>query len=291
MSAGVQLEQIADGKLLPPNLLVNPGFEIWQRGAGPFTTTDGFSADEWALKGGTGQSVSRSASPKSGVYGLSYTNTSGAARSLNQGVEAYKSLEGLYVTFSVWVNCATASMARAFITDYVAAQESVVSGYHTGGGAWERLTAVKLIRTGLATYASHPHSFGVQVGIVVDGNVTGMLIDGASLVLGNFPQGVPFLPLNPAEDMQRCERFYEGGASWMFQGISGVSLSQNRQTWQIDFKTLKSAAATVTGTPSGGNGTWDGIIGGANQTHFRTGFTNIVGNDAGGTVTWTAEVT
>src|SRR5439155_10376677 len=29
------------------NLLVNPGFDIWQRGNGPFTATGAYSADRW----------------------------------------------------------------------------------------------------------------------------------------------------------------------------------------------------------------------------------------------------
>src|SRR5262249_46089074 len=46
------------------NLLTNGGFEIWQRGAGPFNTASAFTADRWQIvpSGSPGYSVSRIAS-------------------------------------------------------------------------------------------------------------------------------------------------------------------------------------------------------------------------------------
>src|SRR5215831_2861310 len=47
-------EQVANPLLGPsaqrPNLLTNGGFEIWQRGNGPFTA--GYHADRWTLQAG-----------------------------------------------------------------------------------------------------------------------------------------------------------------------------------------------------------------------------------------------
>ena len=42
----LRFHQIQSYGHYPQNLLVNPGFEIWQRGAGPFTTDNTFHADE-----------------------------------------------------------------------------------------------------------------------------------------------------------------------------------------------------------------------------------------------------
>ena len=47
---GPRFPQIVSYDRVPKNLLINPGFEIWQRGAGPAVISpSGFSfqADEW----------------------------------------------------------------------------------------------------------------------------------------------------------------------------------------------------------------------------------------------------
>ena len=41
------------------NLLINPSFEIWQRGSGSFTSDDDYTADLWKIDmQGVGESVS-----------------------------------------------------------------------------------------------------------------------------------------------------------------------------------------------------------------------------------------
>jgi len=205
MTAGIQLEQIGDGKTLPQNLLINPGFEIWQRGVGPFTSGSTFSSDEWWFTGFRLTVDKETTNQRYGSSCLKVDHATGGTDSVRQGIENYKSLEGQWLTFSAWVWCDTANAVSLRLVDYNGSKENALSDYHSGGSGWEHLTVVKKIRTGLLSTASFPHSFGLSADLYfVDVAVTDALMDGASLVIGNFPQGVPFIPLNPADDQARC---------------------------------------------------------------------------------------
>lgn len=226
---GQRLDQVAGGKYMLPNLLVNPGFEVWQRGAGPFTcalASGTFSADEWQanlVSGGNAGTISRNSSPKFGSYCLDLTVTSGMAYAA-QGVEAWKSLEGAYITFGVWAKTSVADKAYLQIADDKSGVEVTTSAYHTGGGDWERLVATKLIRTGLIPAGSpYPHDFPLRLSLVMS-DVGSVQFDGAVAVAAEvpFPEGVAYAPPNPGDDWKRCERFFQkigtGGAALVSMG-------------------------------------------------------------------------
>lgn len=242
-----------------PNLLINPGFEIWQRGAGPFntvvTTHTVFTADEWAVltNGGTA-TAQRSSSPASGVYALEMSCSTNILHGISQGVEQYKSLEGLYITFSVSVKCSAVNDTRILIADYISSSDAAYSDYHPGDSAWHRLTVTKLIRTGLATYAPWAHAFGIvlQVGSVGTGSV---FVDEAVAVAakGPFPEGLVFTPPNPADDMTRCERFFEvhGGVSQTVPSLYQYATTAGYFGYAVPWHTVKYATPTLTKA-----GTW-----------------------------------
>lgn len=220
MGGAIQQNQINNYGYAQANLLVNPGFEIWQRGTA-FTLgpPPQFAADEWTLDGvgGSGCVAQRSISPLYGTYSAKLTMVGAVEMNFSQGVENYKSLEGQYLTFSMWCKTSLPNALRVRIADYDGGVEDSYSSYHSGGGGWEHLTAIKLIRTGLTPYAPWEHSFGIRVSAFL--SVAGdAWVDGATLAFGNFPQGLPYIPLNPAEDVMRCERFYQ---------ISGPSEAHN----------------------------------------------------------------
>jgi hypothetical protein len=251
MPQNLQQNQVNSYGYVPPNILINGGLEIWQRGAGPFTPSLAFSADEWMLTvapGGT-LSVTREAVVKNtGVYSLKAVQAVFPNSGLSQGIEGYKSFEGMTLTFSCWVNT-TDTNTFVFLSDYDGSVVNAISSPHSGSGQWERLTVVKTIRTGLTTVASFPHSFGMRVGVTSGNAAATYYIDGATLVVGNFPEGVPFVPANTAEDMQRCERFYETGVL-LWQGYSS-SAWEPSYSWS--YHTKKYAIPTAT------NSVWDGL--------------------------------
>ena len=244
----LQQNQMNSYGYLPQNLLVNPGFEIWQRGAGSFTGDGAITADEWQMDFSTGpMSVDRNSSPK---FGTNCAEISAPDNSvLRQGIEAYKSLESLSLTFSAWIKTSTSNAALLRLRDYDGSTVEIETGaYHTGSGDWEHLTVTKVIRTGLQTAAGITHGFGLSADLRFDAACTAY-IDGASLVIGNYPEGVPFIPLNLADDWSRCQRFYEklgrhNGGEYM--SISGYGTSGDTYKQSIGFSTLKSAVPTVT---------------------------------------------
>lgn len=199
------------------NLLINPGFETWKRGAGPYVRTAGnamFGADEWWVHGGnaTSFSVQRNASPKFGNYCAECTVTAppGSYAYVQQGVEDYKSLEGQWVTYSVWVRASLENAVRLSFFDWNGStSDGGFSDWHTGSGDWEQLVFTKKIRTGLSQHTTTAHNFGIYASVLGYGDVV-YSVDGAVLVEGYYPEGVPFVPPNPATDLERCQRFYQG---------------------------------------------------------------------------------
>jgi len=131
---------------------------------------------------------------------------------LRQGVEVGQWLRGSVVTFSAWVNTGDAGAVRLEVSDYAGGSvETALSPHHSGSGDWEQLTVVKELRPDIAwQYSGFPHWFPVAVGFRVNETLaTYTRVDNAMLVVGAFPDGVPFVPLPPGEDWARCERFYE----------------------------------------------------------------------------------
>jgi hypothetical protein len=110
----------------PDNLLINGGFEIWQRGtsglAGGTSATTGFMADRWqALRGSfaAGLTGSREAGTGPSRYALRLTRAAGNTSTTN--ISVYQTLEtadceplaSQQVTFSAWVR-AGATFAGTF---------------------------------------------------------------------------------------------------------------------------------------------------------------------------------
>jgi len=296
MTAGIQQEQIGYGKELANNLLVNPGFEIWQRGVGPFTADNAWVADEWqldSLQGGESHSCEReSTNKKFGTYSVKYTGTDiENGGGVQQGIEHYKSLEGLWLTFSVWVKT-TKSDVHLHIVDYDGSLDTVASADHSGGGDWEQLTVTKQIRTGLTTYAGHPHSFGLRVGCTFPSGTGTFYADGASLVVGEYRSGVDFLPLNPAEDMQRCERFYQTEGVFAL-GFSGNAVNGVTYYAFSSFHTAMYAIPTITLTDGGASGfpAVPGVVSVSNKTIREARVCNDALSSDYFSSAWKAEVT
>jgi hypothetical protein len=246
-----------DAFVLPKNLLANGGFEIWQRGTGPFTGQI-FSADEWKAEIQAGATFSVSKETTNHLSGeacatIDFTSGGGNSAWLAQCPENYKSLSGKYLTFSVWVKTSVADCVRVWLTDQTSGGGDSASGsIHTGGGDWERLTVTKLIRDDLVPQGgAWPHGFGLQVYIVFDNaDASGVLIDNAMLVEGYYPEGVPFVPLSRSEEFSRIQRFYQHENTVRVGDYHDTDTSMcedNKATWRrIYYATRMKATASVT---------------------------------------------
>jgi hypothetical protein len=190
------------------NLLTNGGFEVWQRGAGPFTGASGFCADRWQRAQGAGStlSVSRdSAGVDAGSqYCLAATYTHAAQSFVYQNLpELVPQVIGRTVTLTVRVRVGTASAVRLAIETRGTGAGFTYSGYHSGGGAYETLTVTRAVPAG-ATF--------LFVYAYLDASCTAYL-DSAVLAVGGVAP--PYVPLHATDDLARCQRYY-----WEAGGLS-----------------------------------------------------------------------
>jgi hypothetical protein len=224
------------------NLLTNGGFEIWQRGNGPFTATGAFLADRWqlVLQGTSTATVTReTVTIDSGSFAslkIVYSHNAGSA--VQQKYE-FGGLWGRTVTYSmrVWASAANAVKLAIFGSATSIAQ----SAYHPGGSTWQTLSVS-------TTVAGNETNFYVQVSL--DASCTAYL-DNAVLVVGS--QAADYAPLHPADDLARCLRYYEklGGANavlWCGNGWSGANNSPVGQTFFYAVKKAVVPTLTKVGT-------------------------------------------
>ena len=233
------------------NYLTNPGFEIWQRGAGPFTANLAYTADRWIItEAGTDTvSVDREATTKkdNSLYSakITFTLGSGAGNSRLQQRLKTDQLYGLLgrtVTFRLAVRAGAATAIRALVDIEGPTASTTYSSYHTGGSTFEDLDVTVTIPT---------DATDVLVGVQLAATVTAYL-DNATLVLGSTAQ--TYYPLHPEEDMARAQRYYwKTSGVTLFPQVTG-NATAGGQTWttNILFPTPMAVVPTLTKA-----GTWE----------------------------------
>jgi hypothetical protein len=248
------------------NLLANAGFEIWQRGFGPFTASTAYSADRWQLSvGGAGASLSV-AGDSGNVDSIGNSKFSAAATvaigsgfaNLSQKIEDFAQLRGTTVTFSVRVRTSTAGAVQAAIQ--INASTNTLGTIHSGNGTWQTLNVTLAVPNNITS---------IGVFLIFNAACTAY-IDNAMLVVGSVP--ADYAPLHPADDLARCLRYYEalGFASGFFvRQFVATANGQNDTIWHT-LRVRKAVVPTVTrvGTwtlsgitaqPSAGAGNPDGF--------------------------------
>jgi hypothetical protein len=227
------------------NLLTNGGFEIWQRGNGPFTVGGAHTADRWRIILGASSTISVTRDTANAEVGsnacAAVTYTHAAASYVWQKNEDYLQLRGRTVSLSARVRCNAANAVRIYVSDGGAGVQ--YSTYHTGDNTWQTLT--------VTAFVVPAGAISVDVGFNFAASCTAYL-DNAMLVIGSV--AADYAPLHPADDLARCLRYYEvmgqpGGNDFVFSGYAtGAS-----GTWffPATFKVQKPVVPTVTKV-----GTW-----------------------------------
>lgn len=223
------------------NLLTNGGGEIWQRGAGSFTAQGAVTADGWMIWVGAGTfQVDREGVAKLGEsqYSIRVIVGAGGSGALYNfpGKELVNQLRGVTVTFSAWVltSVANAVCLRAWHSPNVGAS----GAFHTGSGAWERLTVTQLV-------ATNSTDFHAEVVFSAAGTY---YIDNATLVVGSVSGN--YVPLHPADDLARCLRYYErmGFTSAAYPMILLAGTGATTVYGSFPFMARKAVQPTVTVT-------------------------------------------
>lgn len=187
------------------NLLVNPGFEIWQRGNGAFTADLAWTADRWYMdEAGTDAfSVTKDTTNEDtnsvACMACDFTLGNGAgASAIKQLLEDFTQLRGKALSLSVRVKATVASAVRLSIYDSVTGW--TYGSYHTGGGSYETLTVTATVAAAAASLA---------VGIFFAATCSGAdsaYLDNAMLVVGSV--AATYTPLHPVDEWLRCARYY-----------------------------------------------------------------------------------
>jgi hypothetical protein len=261
---GTQLADgtVANAKLGPDvaraNLLTNGGFEVWQRGNGPFSVTGStalpVTADRWwsQLILGAGTVVVTRETSVVDVGSLAsakvvYTAGAGDAtacsfqQQVSSAADLVPVIRGRTVSFSVRAQTSAAGRIRPFFYDGVTSGGARIFGsYNTLSGTWETLSFT-------FTVAPTATAFFVGVDILL-GSTTTFYLDNACLVVGSQPAN--YVPLHPADELARCLRYYETmlqptAGEWVTHGQC-YSTSAANFTWR--YRVQKPLVPTLTVT-------------------------------------------
>ena len=231
------------------NLLTNGGFEIWQRGNGPFTANTAVTTDRWQINLAAGDtlSVSRDSTNAAGpssqyCAACTYTRSTGAttlAQNSGTASEFLPAVKGRTITFSVLVRTSTANAVRLRINDGVTGVQN--SAYHSGGGAYEQLSLTYAVAAGATSW---------NVQIQFDQSCTAY-VDNAMLVVGAVP--ADYAPMHPADDLARCLRYYEvlGDGASSYPKITASAAGAHAIGIPLPYHVPKPVTPTTTK-----NGTW-----------------------------------
>jgi hypothetical protein len=233
-------------------LLTNGGFEIWQRGTGPFTTHNTYNADRWLVEvaGTDTVSITREGTTKNtnSLYSLANAFVLGTGagqttiRQRNMIADGFHHLLGQRISARGSVSVATASAVRMYIRTNGTGGGYTYSSYHTGGGTFEELSVENALIPTDATF--------FEVGFFFAASSTAYL-DNVMLIPGSL--AADYIPLHPAEEMARCQRYYEvhGGSDCGLPALLASLSGADPLGYGVGFAVTKSVTPTLTK-----NGTW-----------------------------------
>jgi len=206
LDSNAQIPMSVLRNLMQRNILDNGGFEIWQRGSGPFGVNGKNTADRWVMQfdGNSTMAVDRDTGNPSisgGDYCLKLTwnhQTTGTSWNIFQELENPKDFYNKTISFSVKVK--TAETDSVFVQIYEIGVGQSNSIKHSGNGNWETLTITRTLGTA-----------GTNIQILIIGTKDQIAnpcwIDNAMLIVGSEP--IDFVLTPPAEEIERCQRYYE----------------------------------------------------------------------------------
>ncbi len=250
------------------NKIINPNFDVWQRGIGPFTT--GYCADRWHVVFGTGASTSISRAnfvPTDSVpfvekYCLNWARTvAGSASSfLGQKIEGVRTLAGKKVTLTLWASANAAITLRPYL------QQNFGTGGSPSAIVWNSPTSnpqtLALVGDGVTRKFSFtldlPKITNKTLGTNNDDvlwllfewqsaepNGTVTLLPHISLVEGDArSEADPIAARSLAEENTLCDRYYQlhEGTFFAFSGSGSASVRR----YQLSFRSTMRGLPNVT---------------------------------------------
>jgi hypothetical protein len=221
------------------DLLTNGGMEQWQRGTGPFTAHLAYGPDRWYQSLTTSTLAISRDTADSGLGSLYcaafvYVHAGlGTGASFNQKIEGFEALRGSVITFSMLVQSNVAGTVRLRIFD---GSTSAHSAYNVAAGL-EVLSVTTTLPVGATT---------LVVSAMFDVATAAGKLDNATLIVGSTAGR--FVPLHPAGELLRCQRYCQelGGLdNNQYAGV-GQATSTTAGIVIVRFPVEMAVAPTVT---------------------------------------------
>jgi len=217
------------------NLLINGGFDVWQRGTS-FTADNVYTADRWSSADGSGGSPARTLSrqaftvgqtdvPGEPTYYARHNQTGASTNSdsnLNQKIEGVRTGAGQSVTLSFWAKAdASLNIRLRFRQNFGSSGSSTVNtniaDAFTIGTSWAKYTYTQTLPsiTGKTISGGNDH-LEVQLEFTNSSTFT-FDIAQMQFELGNV--ATPFEHRSYGEELALCQRYYtEFGNHTVFAG-------------------------------------------------------------------------
>ncbi len=230
-----------------PNLLVNGGFELWNKTTSVNTSLV-MACDGWtlALTAATG-SASRVAAAESGIYAAGLTLAGGTNCYLYQRLENPHEYRNRQLTLTVRATTSVANSCYAQLSDY--------DGATTAGTSSSRVTATGVVQTLTATYTIRAAATLVQVQLIVDA-ASLMTIDSAMLTASNTTS-IPFEPEPRERELLRAKRRFQRITTGIrFPATAAFQTRDVTTNYPVEMAGVPTATATggtranVSGTPA-----------------------------------------
>lgn len=226
---------------LSRNLLVNPGFEVFQRG-GMITADLAYAHDRWQLDlagSSTCTITDETTTVDTGSgHALKAVYVHNTASIIDQKLEDYLQLRGRTVTFAIRARKGVASSVYPYVND---SGSKTYGSTSTTTGAYETLSA---------TLAIGSSATSVRVGVELRITDT-VYLDNATLHVGS--SAVAYTPLTAADDLARCLRYYQtwGGADVFEFVAAGQCYSTTRAQCALPLQAPMGGAPTMTVSAAG----------------------------------------
>lgn len=226
------------------NILINGGFEIWQRNT-TFSSPaqNAYTADRWKMDlGGTPTyTISREATAANVDKGtaslkLEVTSVNGATTCrIQQDVENFLKFKGgTTLTATARIKTSASNVKIAIYDGF----SFIESSAHTGSGNFETLTTT-------LTFNATPNACSIYAGFLQTTVNTGAVyIDSIMLTIGSTP--VTFTPADESEELARCQRYYEKSSLLVQSSLIERFSSQNIVYIPMQFKVTKRTTPTIT---------------------------------------------
>ena len=245
------------------NVLINGGFDIWQRATSYSSATSGYlTADRWNINMTTNTVVSQETSdlPAIGVqYGIKYVTSGSGYAQFYQSIEAdnIRKYKGQTVTVSAYVKV-TSNYVGTLIcnidwsssTDALSGASTSLAGFSFGNGSnatgWTRFTGTFTVPSNVA---------GLRVGFIPDtaqGAGVTVRIAGVQLEFGSVASA--FESRSYGMELALCQRYYEtsNGVHQVVGGSTGFG-GNTYFSW-TSYKVEKRIALGIVAAISTSNG-------------------------------------